>query len=63
MASGPTYVVMTVAQAKEIGQWLPIEELVLFLSAPEPCDVRAITDPIAVFGTRPLEDAPVFYPV
>jgi hypothetical protein len=54
---------MTVQQAEEVGQWLPIEELVMFLSVPDPCDVRAITDPIAVFGTRPPEDAPVFYPV
>lgn len=47
---------MTVAQANKIEDQLTIEELVMFLSAPEPCDVHAVTDPIALFGTRPLED-------
>ena len=52
----PTYVVMTVAQANKLEDQLTMEDLVMFLSAPEPCDVRAITDPIAIFGTGPLED-------
>ena len=46
---------MTVAEANKLGDTLPMEDLVMFLSAPEPCDVRTITDPIAIFGTRPLE--------
>jgi hypothetical protein len=31
------------------------EELALLLAAPIETDVRRITDPIAVFGTKPVE--------
>jgi hypothetical protein len=46
---------MTVAEAGRREDELGLEELVLYLSAPEPSDVTAITDPIATYGTRPLE--------
>jgi hypothetical protein len=35
------------------------EELALLLAAPIETDVRRITDPIAVFGTKPAEDIQV----
>jgi hypothetical protein len=34
------------------------EELALLLAAPIETDVGRITDPIAVFGTKPVEDLP-----
>lgn len=46
---------MTVAEARRREDELELEELVMFLSAPEPRDSAAITDPVAVYGTRPLE--------
>ena len=46
---------MTVAQAEKLEDQFSIEELVMFLSAPEPCDVSRITDPIALYGTEPLD--------
>ena len=46
---------MTVAEAERLEDRVSLEELVMFLSAPEPCDLLAITDPIATFGTRPPE--------
>ncbi len=48
---------MTVAEANRIGDQHTLEELVLFLSAPEPQDVAQISDPIAIFGTESLDDS------
>jgi hypothetical protein len=50
-------VAMTVAEANRIGDQHTLEELVLFLSAPEPQDVAQISDPIAIFGTESLDDS------
>jgi hypothetical protein len=48
---------MTVAEARRREDELELEELVLYLSAPEPRDVATITDPMAIYGTRPLDSA------
>jgi hypothetical protein len=48
---------MTVAEARRREDELEVEDLVLYLSAPEPRDVTAITDPIAIYGTQPLDAA------
>lgn len=49
---------MTVAEARRREDELELEELVMFLSAPERSDVTAITDPIATYGTQPVDADP-----
>lgn len=47
---------MTAAQAAELGHEVPLEDLVLYLAAPDHVDPIEITDPIATFGTAPLDE-------
>jgi hypothetical protein len=46
---------MTVTEARTPESEPTIEELVLFLSAPDSRDPAQITDPVATVGTRPPE--------
>jgi hypothetical protein len=51
---------MTVERVPELDQELGAEEMALVLAAPSHRDPYGITDPIAVFGTEPLDlDRPV----
>jgi hypothetical protein len=46
---------MTVKDERTSEAETPLEELVLFLSAPQSRDPAKVTDPVATFGTRPPE--------